>query len=191
MNRWFIVVLTVLALLGLAVPPVLGQPAQVLIIRHGEKSPEKSAVNLDLKGRERAMALVPFLTQTPGLIAHGLPVALFATRIAPDDPSHRPQETITPLSQHLKLPIQTEFVNKEYARLAQKIIAEPVYRGKTVLICWDHRYIPQLAAALGVRPEPPKWPGKVFDRVLIITWKAGRANLVNLPQRLMFGDSPD
>ena len=191
MKRYVLLVLVSLASLGLAAAPLLAQPAQVLIIRHGEKPPEKTAVNLSLKGRERAMALVPFLTQTPALLGHGLPVALFATRIAPDDPSHRPQETITPLSQHLKLPIQAQHINREYARLAGEILADPAFRGKTVLICWDHRYIPQLSAALGVRPEPPKWPGQVFDRVFIITFKGGQATLVNMPQRLLFGDSPD
>ncbi len=172
-------------------PAALAQPSQILIIRHGEKPPDKSAVNLSLKGRERAMALAPFLTETPELLRHGLPAALFATKIAPDDLSHRPQETITPLSQHLNLPIQADCIDKEYARLAQHILANPSYRGKTVLICWNHTYIPQLTAALGVRPQPPRWHGDVFDRVFIITLKGGQATLINLPQRLLYGDTPD
>jgi hypothetical protein len=52
-----------LIILGLAAV-ALAQPAQVLIIRHAEKPREISAVNLTLKGQERAMALVPFFTQT-------------------------------------------------------------------------------------------------------------------------------
>lgn len=136
------------------------------------------------------MALVPFLTETPELLRHGLPAALFATKIAPDDPSHRPQETITPLSKHLHLPIQADYLDKGYARLAQHILTNPSYLGKTVLICWNHTYIPQLTAALGVRPQPPKWRSEVFNRVFIITLKGGQATLMNLPQRLLFGDSP-
>jgi hypothetical protein len=31
----------------------------------------------------------------------------------------------------------------------------------------------------------------VFDRVLVITYRDGRASLVNMPQRLLFGDSPE
>ncbi len=181
--------LLILFILLSPVPALLAQPAQVLIIRHGEKPPEKSAVSLSLKGRERAMALAPFLTETPELLRHGLPAALFATKIAPDDLSHRPQETITPLSQHLNLPIQADCIDKEYARLAQHILANPSYRGKTVLICWNHT--PQLTAALGVRPQPPRWHGDVFDRVFITTLKGGQATLINLPQRLLYGDTPD
>lgn len=183
--------LFILLILFSPVPTLLAQPAQILIIRHGEKPPEKSAVDLSLKGRERAMALVPYLTSSPELLRHGLPVALFATKIAPDDPSHRPQETITPLSKHLNLPIQADFIDKEYARLAQHILANPSYRGKTVLICWNHTYIPQLTAALGVRPQPPRWPGAVFDRVFIITLKGGQVTLINLPQKLLYGDTPN
>jgi hypothetical protein len=60
-----------------------------------------------------------------------------------------------------------------------------------VLICWDHDFIPQLAAALGGKPQPPRWPGAVFDRVFIISpTGAGAPTLVDMPQRLMFGDSP-
>jgi hypothetical protein len=168
------------------------EPAHILIIRHGEKPPEKAAVNLSLKGRERALALAPFLTGSPELRRYGLPVALFATRIAPDDRSHRTQETIGPLAESLKLPIQAPYINREYAQLAQQVLTGPQYQGKTVLICWDHDYIPQLAGALGVKPQPPRWHGSVFDRVFIVSPAGpGAATLVNLPQRLMYGDSPE
>ena len=50
-----------LIILALTASVVLAQPAQVLIIRHAEKSPQGSAVSLSLKGQERAMAFVPFL----------------------------------------------------------------------------------------------------------------------------------
>ena len=74
-----------LTILGLAASVALAQPAQVLIIRHAEKSPQGSAVSLSIKGQERAMAFVPFFTQTPELIYQGLPTALFATKIGPGE----------------------------------------------------------------------------------------------------------
>ena len=167
-------------------------PAHILIIRHGEKPPEKTAVHLSLEGRERAMALVPFFTETPELLRYGLPVALFATKIAPDDRSHRTQETIRPLAASLNLPVQAPYIDREYAQLAQDVLTRPDYQGKTVLICWDHEFIPELAGALGVNPPPPRWPGSVFDRVFIVTpTGAGTVTLLNMPQRLMFGDSPE
>jgi hypothetical protein len=190
MQKYTLLVLVTLAASVLAGPPALAQPAQVLIIRHGEKPPERSAVNLSLKGQERAMALVPFLTKTLGLLSHGLPVALFATKIAPNDPSQCTLETLTPLSHYLKLPIQAHYVNKDYPWLAQEIMTDPAYKNMSVLICWDRRYIPRLAAALGVFPEPPTWPENVFGQVWIITYRGSQARLGNMPQRLLFGDSP-
>jgi hypothetical protein len=167
------------------------EPAQILIIRHGEKPPEKGAVHLSLSGRERAMALVPFLTETLEFTRYGPIAALFATKIAPDDPSHRTHETIAPLAKSLGLPIQAPYVNREYAQLAREVLARAEYQGKTVLICWDHDFIPQLTGALGVKPQPPRWPGSVFDRVFLVSPAGtGTATLVNRPQRLMFGDSP-
>jgi len=56
------------------------------------------------------------------------------------------------------------------------------------LICWHHGKIPDLAKALGVK-RPPKWDGKVFDRVWQITYPKGKASLEDLPQMLLYGDS--
>jgi hypothetical protein len=180
-----------LAAWGPAAAAALAQPAQVLIIRHGEQPPAPHATTLSLKGQERAMALAPFFTQSFDLIGHGLPVALFATKVTPEDRSQRTQETLTPLSRYLKVPIQARFMHKEFAWLAQEIMTNPAYKNKTVLVCWDHRYIPQLAASLGIRPEPGTWPEAVFDRIWIITFKGGTASRVNMPQRLLFGDAPE
>ena len=190
MKRYSLWALLGLTILGLSGSIALAQPAQVLIIRHAEKPPEMSAVGLSLRGQERAMASVPFFTQTPELIYQGLPVALFATKMAPGEISQRTLETITPLSNYLRVLPDAHYAKSDYADLAQEVLSSRKYQRKTVLICWDHEYIHRLAAALGVYPEPPKWQENVFDRVWIITYRGGQASLVNMPQRLLFGDSP-
>lgn len=191
MKRYVLWVLVGLTVLGLAASEALAQPVQIFIISHAEKPPDRSAANLSVKGQERAMALVPFFTQSLELIQHGLPVALFAAKIDPGDHSHRTLETITPLSQHLRVLPDAHYAKWEVGNLAQEVLTNLKYERRTVLICWEHHYIPKLAAALGVRPEPPRWPEEVFDRVFIITYRGGQASLVNMPQRLMFGDSPE
>jgi hypothetical protein len=55
------------------------------------------------------------------------------------------------------------------------------------LICCIHGKIPDVAKALGVA-KPPKWDGKVFDRVWQITFPQGKATLKDLPQTLLYGD---
>jgi hypothetical protein len=155
------------------VPP----PAQIILIRHAEKPIDPKNPHLSRAGVKRATQLVSFITTDPAMTRFGLPVAVFATRTTKGDNGQRTQETVAPLARALKLPVQTPYLGKDYAALAKLILANPAYAGKTVLICWNHEEIPQLAAALGVTPEPPKWKGSVFDRVYVISYHDGNAAL--------------
>jgi hypothetical protein len=158
------------------------RPAQIILIRHAEKPADPENPHLSRAGVRRAERLVSFITTDPAMTRFGLPVAVFATHTTRHDNGQRTQETVAPLARALKLPVQTPYLGRDYAALAQLILANPAYTGKTVLICWNHEEIPQLAAALGVTPEPPKWKAKVFDRVYVISYHAGRAVLVQARQ---------
>jgi hypothetical protein len=153
------------------------RPAQIILIRHADKPADPNDPHLSQAGVQRAERLVSFVTTDPAMTRFGLPVAVFATRTTKDDNGQRTQETVTPLARVLKLPVQAPFLGKDYAALANLILADPVYAGKTVLICWNHEEIPQLAAALGVTPEPPKWKARVFDQVYVISYHDGKAAL--------------
>jgi hypothetical protein len=153
------------------------RPAQIILIRHADKPADSKNPHLSPAGVQRAERLVSFVTTDPAVTRFGLPVAVFATRTTRNDNGQRTQETVAPLARVLKLPVQTPFLGKDYAALAQLILADPVYAGKTVLICWNHEEIPQLAAALGVTPEPPKWKGSVYDQVYLISYRDGTAAL--------------
>ena len=80
----------------------------------------------------------------------------------------------------LGLSVQTPYHGKDYADLAKLILSTAAYAGKTVVVCWNHEAIPELAAALGVTPMPPKWHGSVFDSVYVISYKKGKAALTTL-----------
>jgi len=153
------------------------RPAQIILIRHADKPADPQDPHLSPAGVQRAEWLVSFITTDPAMTRFGLPVAVFATRTTKDDNGQRTQETVAPLARVLKLPVRTPFLGKDYAALADLILAEPAYAGKTVLICWNHEEIPQLAAALGVTPEPPKWKESAFDRVYVISYRHGKAAL--------------
>jgi hypothetical protein len=153
------------------------RPAQIILIRHADQPADPLDPHLSPAGVQRAERLVSFITTDPAMTRFGLPVAVFATRTTKDGNGQRTQETVAPLARALKLPVQTPFLGKNYAALAYLILANPAYAGKTVLICWNHEEIPQLAAALGVTPEPPKWKGSVFDRVYVISYHDGKAAL--------------
>jgi hypothetical protein len=90
----------------------------------------------------------------------------------------------------LNLFINDRFENTDVdiKKMTNAILNEPGFAGKIVLICWHHGKIPDVAKALGVA-KPPKWDGKVFDRVWQITFPKGKTALVDLPQMLLYGDS--
>ncbi len=165
----------------------LARPAEIILLRHAEKPPDESNVHLSATGKERARAIVQFFTTTPALTTNGPPAALFAARPVSRRHSTRPAETLEPLAKHLKLPILMPDTSREYAALARRVLNDPEYDGKTVVICWTHDYLPQLAGAFGVKPGP--WKSHVFDRVWVIRYRGEKASLKDLPQRLLPGDS--
>jgi len=99
-------------------------------------------------------------------------------------------ETVTPLAAALALHINNGFADNDadINEMATAILNEHAFAGKVVLVCWHHGKIPPLAKALGLA-RPPKWDGKIFDRVWQITFPKGKATLSDLPQMLLYGDS--
>ena len=125
----------------------------------------------------RAKEFATFITTDATMKKFGPPVAVFATKTTHDANGQRTQETAAPLAKVLNLPVQTPFLGKDFAALAQQILGDPAFAGKTVVICWNHEVIPELVAALGVSPAPPKWKGSVFDVVYIISYHGNKATL--------------
>ena len=170
--------LLLVTLLSLFAPiQVPSRPAQIILIRHAEKPADAANPHLAPAGVERAAKLVAFLTTDPAMTKFGLPVAVFATATTKKGDGVRTQETIAPLAKKLKLALQTPALGKDYQLLATGILSKRAYRGKTVVICWNHEWLPELAGALGVTPPPPPWKGSDFDRVYVITYAAGKATL--------------
>jgi hypothetical protein len=155
----------------------VARPAHIILIRHAEKPDDSEDPHLSEAGVKRARALVSFITQDPQMTSLGRPVAVFATQTTKDDNGQRTQETVAPLAAALRLSVQTPYHGKEYAELAALILSTAAYAGRTVVVCWNHEVIPELAAALGVTPMPAKWRGSVFDSVYVISYKKGKAVL--------------
>jgi phosphohistidine phosphatase SixA len=160
-------------------------PKLIMIIRHGEKpapiAGEKDP-NLTAKGYQRADALA---TVIPAHFAK--PDFLFATKKTGG--SNRPVETITPLSKAIGEEINSTYKTAEIDDLTDEILHNPKYADKVVLIAWHHEKIPDLAKAFGVKDVPTSWTSSVFDRVWEITYVDGVAELTDLPQQALPGDS--
>jgi hypothetical protein len=114
------------------------------------------------------------------------PHYIFATQ--PSKDSKRPKETVMPLATALNVPLNDGFADNEASiqKMTNAILND--FPGEIILVCWHHGEIPDIAKALGIA-KPPKWDGKVFDRVWQITFPKGKASLTNSPQMLLYGDS--
>lgn len=165
-------------------------PAQVLIIRHGEKIDDMHT-HLSAHGKERARKLVDLFLKNPEFNQFGPPVAIYAAAPKSDDSSTRPQETVAPLAKALNQKVILRYNKKEFGELSDAIYNNPKYDGKTVVICWVRQTMPDLASAFYATHVPDAWPSESFDRVWKIKFKdganAGRVH--DLPQGLFPSDS--
>lgn len=181
-------------------------PAQVIIIRHGEKN----TVTAELTGAgiERAEALSSYLTESnsgPGfagnaglsnvvLFDYGPPCALFAARPVhiSDDNTVRCIQTLIPTALRLQIPIHSPYGPGQENELVAAIFNDPLCDGKNVVICWHHTYIAALIEAFGYQPPAgilPSYPHR-FDLVWPLTFPAPVPAVVINPilQELLFDD---
>jgi hypothetical protein len=138
--------------------------ATVLVIRHADK-PE-SGDGLSPAGVARANAYVSYFEN---YLIDGTPIKLTALFAAADSKeSHRPYLTLEPLSRAIGLPIDSQYKDKDYTKLADAL--QSANHGKYILICWHHGEIPSLLRALGADPDQlipgGKWPGDQYGWVM-------------------------
>jgi hypothetical protein len=167
------------------------QDAVILIIRHAEK-PETGR-ELSPEGVQRADAYVNYFKKFQ---IDSRPLKLDGLFTAADSKgSHRPRLTLTPLSQALKLPLDTRFKDKDPQSLANSL--QSASHGKHILICWHHGGIPDLLRALGADPvtylPDGKWPASVYGWLIELRYDhdgrlmAGECRRIN--EHLMPDDS--
>lgn len=150
-------------------------PARILIIRHAEKPHVEESDELSAKGFERAQALTKIFLKHPELVVHGTPIAYYAAAYVPGKTSNRCQQTLRLLAASYHQALRADYVGADYQKLVKEIMAEPSFHGKTVMIAWNHDYIPQLARAFGAN-APAYWPDEVYDKIWIIDFSNNHKN---------------
>jgi hypothetical protein len=196
---------------GVCRDPPMDDSGPIMLIRHAEKPLQDEAavsssghadpLSLSVRGWQRAGALVPLFAGSPPLQAVGpgghrasaaieklaRPQHLLAARATADRPSTRPRDTLRPVAQFLGLTIDENFsADSSLATLATHI------RGLKgpVLVCWRHDALPALANELLQRMAAPvRWPESSFDMVWVIERTRLSWELVQVPQRLLHGDT--
>jgi len=142
--------------LGLA-----AQGSVVIFLRHAEKSSKRTNAELSRVGQQRARRLVERLSPFR-------PIALFASDL------RRTQQTLEPLAQHLKVPLQLYDRGKEFA-LGESLLVR--YPGQTVVVCGHSDTLMELVKALGYMEPFPEVDG--YDRfwILRVATSGGRVSL--------------
>jgi hypothetical protein len=163
----------------------------VLIIRHAEDGASDRGLTLD--GQKRADAYKDYFKNFTVDSKQLRPDVVFAAKDSKK--SQRPRLTVEPFAKAEKLRIDTRFGNDQSAELAADLRATD--QGKRILICWRHPYIPALLQVLGANPNNflpnGKWPGSVFDWVILLNFdQDGRlipASSKRIKEHLMPDDS--
>jgi hypothetical protein len=187
----FIAVIFYSALLVVAHAQNGPKGAVVLIIRHAEDA--GSGDGISPLGEKRAEAYKNYFLNFAVDSKRREPTVLFAAKDSKK--SHRPRLTVEPFAKAAQLKIDTRFGNDQSADLAADLRANQ--QGKVILICWRHPYMPALLRALGANPESflpnGKWPGAVFDWVILLSFdRDGRlipSSSRRINEHLMPGDS--
>ena len=171
---------------------VFAAPARVIISRHAEKpddSIDGSGPDLSPVGFQRAEALTRLFEIHPEYAQPHLPDDLFAAQYIPGETSNRSIETLTPLAQALRRPLNTAFSSANSFEFGQMLLTTP-YNGHVIMIAWKHSEIPNIVFGLGASSCPQKWNSASFDRLWIIDFVDGKAvSCRDVPQSVLPGDS--
>jgi len=172
MKRILVGLALALPVWGASVPSAFCAPAQIIIIRHGEKPATGNELNE--QGFQRAQALVGFFKSSPLVTQYGTPAAIYA--MAPKDASGslRPIETVTPLAQALGLTLHKDYTKEQLQPLVDEIMGNPAYAGHMVLICWEHKIIPEMVKTFGYDLAPQQWPDDDFYSAWILNVSGGK-----------------
>ncbi len=174
-------------------------PALVILIRHAEKPDESKGhavsdeettdPNLAPLGYYRAGAYAAYFDPKRNGGLYPAIDHVFATKAS--DKSDRPVLTVTPLAAALGKKIHDQYDNHPdgIAGLCAEMLSG-AYAGQTVLICWHHGTMPDVAAGLG-HANAPKVPGTSFDVVWQFAYAKGSTTPTFTPstENLMYDDA--
>jgi len=184
---------------------------KIMVIRHAEKpdattrgiteSGEPSQQDLTVRGWQRAGALACLFAPMHGAVQDprlARPEYLFASRASGAEGgvagiptrSHRSEETIRPLAEKLRIPINVRYSKCQEEDLVRAAMA----CGGVVLISWQHEAIRHIAnAILGNQTAPQKWPVDRFDLIFVFSLDrtTGKYMFDQVPQCLLAGDRTD
>lgn len=149
--------------------PTAGQtvrgPRRVVLLRHAEKTGEDGDIHLSKAGFARAKRLATYIPET-----FGMPVAIFAAPRTPK--SARSIETVTPLSLAINVAVSPGAADAALPEFVRALFSDPALNGGTIVVCWQHHDLPEIARLLGAPANvcPAPWPEDVFNAIIDIIY---------------------
>ena len=148
-------------------PSARATPELVVLMRHGHKGPGGSNYNLSAQGFERAIALASLLPQ-----CFGRPSQIRSFYLDPiSGKNARSYQTAVPLAVATGVDIAIDLASREDSfQSGRQILTDPSVAGGRVVLFWEHRRLPQLAAGLG-------WPTMApiadddFDQLVVLRYR--------------------
>ena len=195
-------------------PTTTPPPRQIFLFRHGEKPVDDDAGNptppfgidengnpdphsLTPRGWQRSGALTVLFDPAVGPLRDGLAVPSALSSPSAGNPAHtegrRTYQTISGIGERIPISIDSTYAVGDEAALAAAVLrtTEPV-----VLICWEHKHIPDIAAAIPTTDAstiPDPWPDDRFDVIwaftLVATDPTAQYRFDQIPQQLLVGDT--
>ena len=148
-------------------PSAKATPELVVLMRHGHKGPGGTNYNLSAQGFERAIALASLLPR-----CFGRPSQIRSFYLDPlSNKNARSYQTAVPLGVATGVDIAIDLGSREDSfRSGRNILTDPTVAGGRVVLFWEHRRLPQLAAGLG-------WPAMApiadddFDQLVVLRYR--------------------
>ena len=148
-------------------PSAKATPELVVLMRHGHKGPGGTNYNLSAQGFERAIALASLLPR-----CFGRPSQIRSFYLDPlSNKNARSYQTAVPLGVATGVDIAIDLGSREDSfRSGRSILTDPTVAGGRVVLFWEHRRLPQLAAGLG-------WPAMApiadddFDQLVVLRYR--------------------
>jgi len=135
-------------------------PANIFIIRHGEKN--HGSYSLNNNGVYRACQLINF---TNNLARNGNPISYIITcnpcPYNSFDKSMRPQQTMFMTSFMLNIPLFIFGGSQDFDSIVNELYGSGIFDGLNVLICWEHSAIQSLCLSIldgGASQLPTRLP---------------------------------
>jgi hypothetical protein len=136
----------------LAPQPAQARPAQVLLMRHGHKDPAGQTYNLSPAGFQRALALASVIPA-----CFGSPTQIISFAFDPDTAKNaRSYQTAVPLAVATGVNIRLDIASiRDSKQSGEALLHDPALEGGYLVLFWEHRHLPKLAAGLGWSAMPP------------------------------------